>query len=146
MATSLLTAAVLLQACSSGGATQASDELVLEAPSPLRQEGGLLLEEQRWSWQGLSGVAWRASVPLPGKASVSSTGAVVGFQDLLPTDDGPWAAINGGFYDKGGKALGLVIAGGTERSAFLKGGGSGIFFVDPTGPRVIHRDAWSPGP
>lgn len=120
--------------------------LGVEPAKVLLEEGGLRLEEQRWTWGPVSGLAWRASTPLPGHASIASQGAVVDFQGLLPADSGPWAAINGGFYDTEGRAMGLVVSGGQERSSFARGGGSGVFLMGPTGPRVVHRDAWQPGP
>lgn len=127
-------------------APPAEQTLALEAPRTLREEGGLRLEEQGWSWGEERGTAWRVSVPLPGRATVSPARSVVEFDALLPADAGPWAAINGGFYDPEGRAMGLVVSGGRERSAFVRGGGSGVFFVGPAGPAVVHRDAWKPGP
>lgn len=120
--------------------------LTVTATRPLLEEGGLRLDEQRWTWGDRAGLAWRASTPLPGRASVVSQSAVVDMARLLPADAGPWATINGGFYDPEGKAMGLVVTGGQERSPFVKGGGSGVFFVGPAGPRVVHRDAWQAGP
>jgi len=139
-----------LCACGSSGAEPAAEaelpRVELQPATTLRSEGGLLLEQQPWTRGEVHGVAWRASVSLPGHPTISPSDGVVEFAALTPSEDGPWAAINGGFYDPGGKAMGLVVSGGVERSSLVRGGGSGVFLVGPTGPRVIHRDAWVPGP
>jgi uncharacterized protein YigE (DUF2233 family) len=67
------------------------------------------------------------------------------FDDFLPGDHGPWAAINGGFYDVDGTAMGLVISQGVTHSPFRRGGGSGILEVHPDGPRIIHHSSFQPG-
>lgn len=139
-----------LCACASSGAPPASEaelpRVALQPETTLRSEGGLLLEQQPWTHGDVHGVAWRASVSLPGHPAISPSDGVVEFAALTPSDDGPWAAINGGFYDPSGKAMGLVVSGGVQRSALVRGGGSGVFLVGPVGPRVIHRDAWEQGP
>lgn len=142
--------ALFLAACSATpqepAADAASPGLTLSAPVVLREADGLVLDRQDWRWGDERGTAWRASVPLPGRASVVPSDGVVAFERLLPSDPGPWAAINGGFYDPEGRAMGLVLAGGNVHTPFSKGGGSGVFFMGPDGPRVVHRGAWEPGP
>lgn len=115
----------------------------VEAPFALLEEGGLILDRQTWTWEGRTGTAWRARVPLTGSASVVPSGPVVPFASLLPTDAGPWAAINGGFYEQG--AMGLVVADGVQHAALSPRGGSGVFQFGPQGPSVVHRDTWQAG-
>jgi hypothetical protein len=68
------------------------------------------------------------------------------FGHFLPADEGPWAVINGGFYNEHMNPLGLVVSDGTGHSSIGRGGGSGIFLVGPDGPAVVHRDDWQEGP
>ena len=112
---------------------------------PLWSEGGLTVERQAWQLGADAGVAWRARVPLPGDAKMAYLGGVEDFPAFLPIDAGPWAAINGGFYDAMRDAMGLVVTAGEERVALTTSGGSGVFSFGPQGPRVVHRDAWQPG-
>lgn len=118
--------------------------VVTDDPLPLIDIDELTLERQTWAYGDTAGVAWRVRVPLPGAVQLATAEDVVEFNTLLPTDDGPWAAINGGFYDVG--PLGLVVSDGIKRSPLTKTGGSGVFLMDDRGPRIIHRDYWKPGP
>ncbi|RME23842.1 MAG: hypothetical protein D6798_12675, partial [Deltaproteobacteria bacterium] len=119
--------------------------VVVDTPTLLLESGGLRVEQQTWQWGEASGQAWRVSVPLPGRAEVHPADTVTPFTELLPDDPGPWAAINGGFYERG--AMGLVVADGVEHTPLSPRGGSGIFSWSPTeGPRIRHRSAWTPGP
>lgn len=117
--------------------------VAVDPPTTLLAAEGLVLEEQRWRYGEASGRAWRVRVPLPGRAQVVPSEAVVPFAALVPTDPGPWAAINGGFYERG--PMGLVVSGGVERSPRSPRGGSGIFSWSAAGPSIGHRDAWAPG-
>src|SRR5690606_9506952 len=64
---------------------------------------------------------------------------------LEPKEDpGPYAAINGAFYEKG--PMGLVVSDGVERHPLEARGGSGIFLVDEDGPMIVPREDWQPGP
>ncbi|MCK6503623.1 phosphodiester glycosidase family protein [Myxococcota bacterium] len=116
----------------------------VDAPQVILQGEGLVLEQQAWRFQGQAGTAWRVRVPLPGAARVQASEEVVAFTELLPTDDGPWAAINGGFYEDG--AMGLVVSDGVEHTGLSRRGGSGVFAWSPAGPQVLHRDRWAAGP
>lgn len=143
-----LSVAVGLSACAAGS-THPSEPLLPVTVMPTGrtlESGGLRLVEDQWTHGEDQGLAWRVSVPLPGHATVSAVDSVADFAALLPADAGPWAAINGGFYDTSREAMGLVVSGGTERAPLRPTGGSGVFFVGPTGPRVVHRDQWQPGP
>lgn len=59
----------------------------------------------------------------------------------LPLPDGDHVAINGGFYDRDQRPMGLVMRGGREHARLRRGGGSGVFFVGPQGPGIAHRSA-----
>ena len=147
---------LLLGACGSTRATPApADEapavVAVQPPEPLFAEGGLQVERQRWTWgpaggaAARSGLAWRARVALPGLADVVPSATVAPFDGFLPQDAGPWAAINGGFYEDD-TAMGLVVSDGVEQHPLGPRGGSGVFAFGPQGPVVVHRDAWVPGP
>lgn len=125
------------------GPSAAAPVLTAEPPSILIQEEGLVLDEQRWRYGEAAGRAWRVRVPLPGRASIAPSEDVVPFSELLPTDQGPWAAVNGGFYERG--PMGLVVSGGVEHNPLSARGGSGVFQWTPAGPRIVHRTAWTPG-
>lgn len=150
-----LLAAPLLLACAreprpaeaGAAAVAAAPHLELDAAEPVFAADGLVVERQRWRLRDgapdAEGVAWRARVPLSGKVQVVPSAEVVGFDALLPGDEGPWAAINGGFYESG--PMGLVVTGGEERHPLSPRGGSGVLAFGPEGARVLHRDAWTPG-
>lgn len=136
-----------LLACSSAADPTSPPAALTVGPAVVKLDsGGLRLEEQTWTLGPDAGLAWRASVALPGHAVITALDEVGGFETLLPSDPGPWAAINGGFYDTDARAMGLVVSGGVERHSLQGNGGSGVFFVGPTGPRVVKRDQWQPGP
>jgi hypothetical protein len=54
----------------------------------------------------------------------------------------PFAAVNGGFYDTDGEAMGLVRADGAEVHPLTERGGSGVFFMEDGRPRIVQRDAY----
>lgn len=115
----------------------------LGEPRLLLAEGGLVLESFDWRWEEQRGTLFRARVPRTGRAEVRPSAEVRPFGELLPADAGPWAAINGGFYEVG--AMGLVVAGGVQHTALSPRGGSGVFLFGPQGARIVHRDRWAPG-
>lgn len=111
----------------------------------LASQHGLIIERQRWSFNNTTGTAWRARTALPARVRVVGADAVSSFDNLLPVDEGPWVAINGGFYDENGQPMGLVVSDGVTQSAFRRGGGSGIFQVVDGQPRVIHHSEYKSG-
>ena len=117
----------------------------LEPPELIAAEGGLIVERQRWEFGGVTGLAWRSRTALPGRVRVIPSNGVSRFQQFIPDDQGPWAIINGGFYDVDGRAMGVVVADGETFSPFRRGGGSGVFQVTENGPRIIHRNEFEPG-
>jgi hypothetical protein len=115
------------------------------ALEPVAREAGLALERQRWSLGTSEGWIWRVTLPRTGQIKVLAAKAVTSFERFLPGDPGPWAVINGGFYDTDGTAMGLVVADGIEYGAFRRGGGSGVLELRKDGPRIIHHSAYTPG-
>jgi len=93
-------------------AVAAEPTLRVEPVEQLAAAQGLVVERQRWYLDAGSGWVWRARVPLPVQLRVAAAATVRPFQDFLPEDSGPWVAINGGFYDVDGTAMGLVVADG----------------------------------
>ena len=81
-------------AVAAGPEAPASRTVQVDVPQVILQGDGLVLEQQAWRFQEQAGTAWRVRVPLPGAARVQASEDVVAFTELLPTDDGPWAAIN----------------------------------------------------
>ncbi len=114
-------------------------------PLVLADDGGLRLEAQRWRDDGASGQLWRVRVPRGGAAEVRAGEGIVPLASLAPTDAGPWALINGGFYDEALRPMGLVVRDGVEVAPLRQGGGSGIFAVDEGGARIVHRDDYGGG-
>jgi hypothetical protein len=117
----------------------------------LHQAQGLRVERQRWEFGDVEGIAWRARVGLDADVDLSTSDDVVAFRRLLPTDPGPWAAINGGFYEAVPdsdtyRPMGLVVSEGEEKSGLTRRGGSGVFYVDEDGPAVAHRDQFATAP
>jgi uncharacterized protein YigE (DUF2233 family) len=111
----------------------------------LAEERGLVFERQRWRLEQSQGWAWRVRAPLGAQAAVHHSEEVVALGELVKAPGGPWAAINGGFYEeRAGRMapMGVVWSGGAQRHPYKKRGGSGLFVVGEAGPQVIHRDAW----
>ncbi len=110
----------------------------------LAEEDGLRIGRQDWSLGRERGVAWRVSVPRDAAVSVLTSARVEPFGSLLPSDPGPWAAINGGFYDRDGQAMGAVIAGGVVHAPYRRGGGSGVVQVTGNGVEIVHHSNFQP--
>ena len=72
-------------------------------------------------------------MPLDASVRVIPSSTVVPLAELVPSEPGPWALINGAFYDEALEALGLVVGDGTEHSPLARGGGSGVFILVRTG-------------
>ncbi len=119
-------------------------ELAFDTPRILAEGAGLKLVRQRWQLGEESGLAWRVSMPLDGSVRVVPSPRVEQFSQLLPSDEGPWAAINGGFYTPDGKPMGVVIADGVLHSPFHRVGGSGVLQVSERGTEIVHHSAFSP--
>ena len=118
----------------------------LEPVETLAAEAGLALERQRWHLGARSGWAWRVRVRLPGRLKVLAGEGLRPLSALVPAQlTGPWAAINGGFYDVDGSPMGVVISDGEERAGFRRGGGSGVVLVRDGQPRIVHHSEYRPG-
>lgn len=112
---------------------------------PLAVESGLYFERQAWTLEATRGWIWRVRLPRQSPFRVMARDTVTAFESFLPDDTGPWAVINGGFYDVDGNAMGLVVEDGVEHSRFRRGGGSGVLELSSDGPRIIHHSAYRPG-
>jgi len=110
-------------------------------PEVLLEDSGLILERQPLSFDDQPATAWRVRVDLPGNSRVAHADELAEFSTFHPEDDGPWATINGGFYDRALAPMGLVVSDGNESSALRSGGGSGIFLETSNGPQIVHRTA-----
>jgi uncharacterized protein YigE (DUF2233 family) len=141
---SLIALLALWGSCSAGAQVE-PNTVSFEPAVVLASDAGLVFERQRWHFDQRSGWAWRARVSLDGQVVVRGSDAVIDFDKLLPGDEGTWVAINGGFYDVNGTPMGLVVADGVVKNPFRTGGGSGIFEITETGPRIIHRSHYEAG-
>jgi uncharacterized protein YigE (DUF2233 family) len=121
-----------------------ADSVQWDAPEVIAAEQGLILERQRWRFGDAAGYAWKARTARPGRIRVVAADAVSELESLVPSDEGPWAAINGGFYDENERPMGLVVSDGVTRNKFRRGGGSGVFLVTEQGPQVVHRSDYQP--
>jgi hypothetical protein len=131
--------------CAPGVAQADPDGVVGHAPAAvLHDSGDLRVERDAWRDESGSFVAWRVRLPRDAAMTVGAAGTVVPFASLLPADNGPWVAINGGFYDMGAP-MGLVVSGGSERAPLKHGGGSGVIAATPTGPVIVRRDDYVAG-
>ncbi len=123
--------------------------VAVSAFETLHENGEFVVWRQVWQFGATRGLAWLVRVPRTAPAAVVHSDDVVPFADLLPDDDGPWAAINGGFYEaenSGYRPMGLVISDGTVGSELTRRGGSGVFYVDERGPHIVHRSGFSAAP
>lgn len=123
---------------------QAPTDSVRAPAVVLHDADGLRVERDAWRDRSHAFVAWRVRLSHDACLSVAAADGVVPFPTLLPTDAGPWAAVNGGFYELGAP-MGLVVAGGTERSPLSARGGSGVLEASGTGPVVVRRDDYVAG-
>ena len=111
----------------------------------LHEREGLRLEAQRYRFEGLTGRAFRVRLPRRPDLRIVASDEVVDFDELLPNDRGPWAAINGGFYAAATpgepyEAMGLVMSGGDEHHELTRNGGSGVLVVTgDAAPVIVHR-------
>ncbi len=119
--------------------------LAVQPPEALASESGLTLERQHWSLGGAGGWCWRARLPLPGSAQVRAGTSTKTLDAIVPGNDGPWALVNGGFYDVDGEAMGLVVADSVIQAPYRLGGGSGIFEYRDGVPAIVHRSQYRRG-
>jgi len=122
--------------------TLAVPELRFGGPEFLAGEDGLRMVRQRWYLGADDGVAWRVSAPRNAAVSVHPSAGVKPIGALLPPYSTPWAAINGGFYNPAGRAMGAVIAAGITHSPYRRGGGSGILQVTDHGVEIVHHSVF----
>lgn len=110
---------------------------------PVALFAGTSLEVRTVPWRSEvdAGHAWLVGMPRSSaRLEVRPSAHVVPFDELLPNDDGPWVAINGGFYDADAP-MGLVVHSGTVHAPFRRGGGSGVLVGLPDGSVAIkHRN------
>jgi len=68
-------------------------------------------------------------------------------QEIVAGDDPsqPFAAIDGGFYDRDRAPMGLVRTGGRDVHPAGARGGSGVFLVEGGAPRIVHVDDYRGG-
>lgn len=120
-------------------------------PKVLHESPGFRVESQQWKLGGTEGIAWRARLSLDAEVALSVADDVTPFRKLWPKDDGPWVAINGGFYEavpdsETYRPMGLVVSNATEVAGLTRRGGSGVFYVDEEGPAVVHRREFASAP
>ncbi len=115
----------------------------------MAREGELVLERQPWRLNDREGFAWRVSAPQRAQAQVLPSDEVRPIDTLIPEtlSAGPWAIINGGFYEEapqgGFRAMGVVIARGVTHNDYTHRGGSGVFAMMDGMARIIHRPKWA---
>ncbi len=114
------------------------------APVVLLEAEGLVVDTQLWRTETSSGRAWRAR---SARAEVVARDDLGGLEVFEPEPDGPWAIVNGGFYesdpDGDYRPMGVVIADGRSLSPYRRRGGSGVLSVDAKGKAsLVHRPDW----
>jgi hypothetical protein len=119
--------------------------LALGAPLLTLEQGGLRVEllEARVAARPL----YLIRAALPRSASFQILAAERPLPLARIVGDRPGVALNGGFYDESGRALGLVVQDGREVSKLRRsGGGSGVLTFGPRGFAVVPRgDPLPPG-
>lgn len=124
----------------------APEEQPVEPPEPppepdafgvLFEADGMRVDRVPWTWQDRKGSAWRVRLPRTASLQVQPSENVVALSTLAPNDVGPWALLNGGFYDEG--AMGLVRSNGVTHTKWSKGGGSGIVYDTPEGIKIVNK-------
>lgn len=117
------------------------------SPRTLIHKGGLVLQEQPWRFGNVEGLAWLVHVDASAALSITPSTQVVMLDKLTPDDRGPWAMINGGFYERAPddtyRAMGVVVSQKRAASPYRVRGGSGVLTVKDDRIALIHRSAWS---
>ena len=112
--------------------------LRLSEPTGSLQHGDLAAQVIPWSRGDHAGRIVLARIAPAARADVLASEAPVPLQELLPS--GEMVAINGGFYDEDGAALGLLVSDGVLVNPLRAGGGSGVLLLSDDGPRILYRD------
>ena len=115
--------------------------------------GTMKLWQQPWKNEHNEGLAWLVQLPRS-----SSFGRVLHGDEVKPlesfaaADNGSWALINGGFYERTSpddatfRPMGVVRTASSTRSDYTHRGGSGIFLIKerPEVPHfdIVHRSQW----
>lgn len=119
--------------------SEAVPNLELDEAELLAEQNGIRITRQRWRLQQEAGIAWRVSAPRQATVKVLPSPRIQPLMNVVPPSPPPWAAINGGFYDPDGKAMGAVVADSVTHSPFRRGGGSGVFQVTSRGVEIVHH-------
>lgn len=143
---------LLLLACSSPtppaavASPAARPGLTLGEVASTEGTSGLTLESRPYTFNDTHGTVWVVRVARDAELRVMPSEAVQHLDRLLALPEtGSWAAVNGGFYERG--PMGLVVSEGQELAPLSGRGGSGVLSWSPElGPQVQHRDSWTPGP
>ncbi len=130
-----LTMLSFLIACA---ATPAAESVRLGEPTWSASSPHITASLIPWSRAEEDGRLLLARISPQATTSILTTTTPTPLQDLLPADD--MVAINGGFYDGAGNAMGLSISGGRQITPLRTGGGSGVLLLGGGAPRVVHRD------
>lgn len=125
----------ILIACA---ATPAAEPLLLSEPTWSASSEHITASLIPWSRSGEEGRLVLARISPQAAASVLTTNTPTPLQELLP--EGELVAINGGFYDGAGEAMGLSISEGRPITPLRAGGGSGVLLLGEGAPRIVHRE------
>ena len=126
---------LFLTACA---ATPAAESLRLGAPAWSAASTDITASIVPWSRDGEDGRLVLARISPHAAASVLTTNTPTPLQELLP--EGDMVAINGGFYDGAGAAMGLSVSSGRLISPLRPVGGSGVLLLRAEASRIVHRD------
>lgn len=112
----------------------------------LSSDGEMAIERQSWAFEGIRGVAYRVRLPRDAaRLRVVPSEVLTPLAELVGEREAPFAAVNGGFYDVDGEAMGLVTSGGKEHAPLRRNGGSGIVSERGGELRITHRSDWEGG-
>lgn len=130
--------ACVLAASAVTAAACGDDQIELKTPTYTLSEGALKVELFETQLFGRSLHVIRARLPKDANFRVQASDEPKRLPELIPK--GPSVvAVNGGFYDQEGRAMGLVLQDGRRIRDLRRGGGSGAVLFDADGFRVVHR-------
>ena len=115
-----------------------SAEALIEIDRVLElREGDLLVTLSLGSLGGRRLYVIRAELPRDARFEISPAERPQSLAGLV--SPGPHVALNGGFYDEQGHAMGLVVENGVTIHPLRRRGGSGVLIHGAAGFRVVHR-------
>ncbi len=126
---------------------QSPQSAALRPLSKLDSDTGLSFSEHAFSLPESSGLVWVARVDLSEtRLSLVQAGTPRPLLDVVvgKLRQGDYVAINGSFYGRDDRPMGWVVSDKRELAPRTRSGGSGVFLLEGSAARIVHRDAELP--